>query len=127
MAKIVENTYRSVNIALVNELKIVADSVGIDIYEVIDAASSKPFGYHPFYPGPGIGGHCIPIDPYYLLWKAEKMQVELSVVKQASKVNNSMPDFVISKILFNLSNEKVLIEKSKILIIGLSYKKIQMI
>ena len=93
MAKIVENTYRSVNIALVNELKIVADSVGIDIYEVIDAALIKAFLVITLYPGPGIGGHCIPIDPYYLLWKAEKMQVELSVVKQASKVNNSMPDF----------------------------------
>lgn len=122
--KITENIFRAVNIALVNELKVLYDAMGIDVWEVIDAASTKPFGYMPFYPGPGLGGHCIPIDPFYLTWKAREYGLSTKFVELAGEINVSMPSHVISKL------EKALDEftgkslgKSKILILGMAYKK----
>ncbi|MFN9857130.1 MAG: nucleotide sugar dehydrogenase, partial [Pseudanabaena sp.] len=99
MVKILENIYRSVNIGLVNELKIVADSMGIDIWEVIDAAATKPFGFMPFYPGPGLGGHCIPIDPFYLTWKAKEYGINTRFIELAGEINTNMPYWVVSKIM----------------------------
>ena len=123
MTKILENTYRAVNIALVNELKIVADKMGIDIFEVIDAAATKPFGYKAFYPGPGLGGHCIPIDPFYLTWKAREFGLHTRFIELAGEVNNSMPDYVVSKVNAALNSIGKSINGSKILILGLAYKK----
>jgi len=123
MTKILENTYRSVNIALVNELKIVADAMGIDIFEVISAASTKPFGYQPFYPGPGLGGHCIPIDPFYLTWKAREYGLHTRFIELAGEINTSMPDFVVNKISLGLNQNSKSIKDSKILILGVAYKK----
>ncbi|MBF0357406.1 MAG: nucleotide sugar dehydrogenase [Magnetococcales bacterium] len=123
MVKILENTFRSVNIALVNELKIVADKMGLDIFEVVRAAATKPFGYTPFFPGPGLGGHCIPIDPFYLTWKAREYGVNTRFIELAGEVNTSMPDFVISKIVSALNNVSLAVRGSKILVLGLAYKK----
>ena len=95
--KLLENVFRCVNIALVNELKIIYQEMGIDIWEVIEAAKTKPFGYMPFYPGPGLGGHCIPIDPFYLNWKAKQHGMEARFIKLAGEVNNAMPDYVIGR------------------------------
>ena len=122
--KLTENIFRSVNIALVNELKVIYDVMGIDIWEVIDAASSKPFGYMPFYPGPGLGGHCIPIDPFYLTYKAREYDVPTKFIELAGEINTSMPHFVMRKIIDSISifsNKSI--SKSKILIIGMAYKK----
>ena len=113
--KLMENIFRSVNIALVNELKIVFDKMGIDIWEVIEASSTKPFGYMPFYPGPGLGGHCIPIDPFYLTWKAREFGVSTRFIELAGEVNIGMPDYVFHKILLGLNNEGKNIKNSKIL------------
>ena len=123
MAKILENTFRAVNIALVNELKIVADKMGIDIFEVIDAASTKPFGFMPFYPGPGMGGHCIPIDPFYLTWKAKEYGVATRFIELAGEINTAMPNYVYSKIVEALNTTLKSINGSKILILGIAYKK----
>ncbi|MBF0447173.1 MAG: nucleotide sugar dehydrogenase [Magnetococcales bacterium] len=123
MVKILENTFRSVNIALVNELKIVADKMGLDIFEVIRAAATKPFGYTPFYPGPGLGGHCIPIDPFYLTWKAREYGVNTRFIELAGEVNTAMPDFVISKISLALNDIERSVRGSRILVLGLAYKK----
>ncbi len=123
MAKILENTYRSVNIALVNELKIVADRMGLDIFEVIRAAATKPFGFTAFYPGPGLGGHCIPIDPFYLTWKAREYGVNTRFIELAGEVNSAMPDHVIVKISEALNEAGKPIKGSKILVLGLAYKK----
>ncbi len=123
MSKILENTYRSVNIALVNELKIVADHMGLDIFEVIRAAATKPFGFTPFYPGPGLGGHCIPIDPFYLTWKAREYGVNTRFIELAGEVNSAMPDYVIAKVSEALNAEGKPIKNSKILVLGLAYKK----
>lgn len=123
MTKILENTFRAVNIALVNELKIVAERMGIDLFEVIRAAATKPFGFMPFYPGPGLGGHCIPIDPFYLTWKAREYGVATKFIELAGEVNISMPDYVISKVMDALNTKGKSVNGSKILILGIAYKK----
>ena len=121
--KLVENIFRSVNIALVNELKVVFDKMDIDIWEVIAASSTKPFGFMPFYPGPGLGGHCIPIDPFYLSWKAKQFGVTTRFIELAGEVNVSMPNYVIQKTSFALGQTGKSINKSRILLLGLAYKK----
>ena len=121
-SKILENTFRAVNIALVNELKKVFDKMDIDIWEVIEAAKTKPFGFMPFYPGPGLGGHCIPIDPFYLTWKAREYGIHTQFIELAGEVNNSMPEFVINKTIKAINSLKKSIVDSKILIIGVAYK-----
>ena len=119
--KLLENVYRAVNIGLVNELKIFTDKMGLDIKEIIDAAATKPFGYTPFYPGPGLGGHCIPIDPYYLAWKANKIGVKTKFIKHAGEVNSSIPYLIVKKIVKLLKKSKK--KKPKILLLGIAYKK----
>lgn len=121
--KLLENIFRSVNIALVNELKVLADKMGIDIWEVIEASSTKPFGFMPFYPGPGLGGHCIPIDPFYLSWKAKEYDFNTRFIELAGEVNTSMPDYVVSKIIDGLNKKGKCLKNSKILILGVAYKK----
>jgi UDP-N-acetyl-D-glucosamine dehydrogenase len=121
--KLTENIYRSVNIALVNELKMVFDRMNIDVWEVIEAASTKPFGFHPFFPGPGLGGHCIPIDPFYLTWKAREFEVHTRFIELAGEVNTFMPYYVVEKSGEALNNVKKSLNGSKILILGAAYKK----
>jgi len=121
-AKLLENIYRSVNIALVNELKILFDRMGIDIWEVIDAAATKPFGFQAFYPGPGLGGHCIPIDPFYLTWKAREYDFHTRFIELAGEINTSMPDYVISKVIGALNDHGKSLRGSRILILGIAYK-----
>ncbi|NIA10908.1 MAG: nucleotide sugar dehydrogenase [Nitrospiraceae bacterium] len=121
--KLLENIYRSINIALVNELKVLAMRMGIDIWEVIDAAASKPFGYHPFYPGPGLGGHCIPIDPFYLSWKARQYDFANRFIQLSGEINTSMPGFVVSKLTDALNSEKKSLNGSGVLVLGIAYKK----
>ena len=121
--KILENVYRSVNIALVNELKIAFDRMGIDIWEVIDAARTKPFGFQPFYPGPGLGGHCIPIDPFYLTWKAREYGVATRFIELAGEINSAMPAYVIQRLTDALNMRSKPIRGSKILVVGVGYKK----
>jgi len=121
-SKILENTYRCVNIALVNELKQLFDRMGIDVWEVVRAASTKPFGFTPFYPGPGLGGHCIPIDPFYLSWKARQYGMQTRFIELAGEVNVSMPEWVINKLMYALNWRKKPIKGSKILVLGLAYK-----
>lgn len=123
LTKLLENIYRAVNIGLVNELKIVADCMDIDIREVIDAAATKPFGYTPFYPGPGLGGHCIPIDPFYLTWKAKEYGVHTKFIELAGEVNQSMPEWVLRKIQTALNQRKQSLKGARILVVGLAYKK----
>ncbi|MBI5136914.1 MAG: nucleotide sugar dehydrogenase [Nitrospirae bacterium] len=122
MTKILENTYRAVNIALVNELKVVAERMGIDIFEVIRAAATKPFGFTPFFPGPGLGGHCIPIDPFYLTWKARAHGVTTKFIELAGEVNTAMPDYVVAKVAEALNDHGKPIKGSRILVLGLAYK-----
>jgi UDP-N-acetyl-D-glucosamine dehydrogenase len=121
-AKLLENTFRSINIALVNELKIVYSAMGIDIWEVIDAAKTKPFGFMPFYPGPGLGGHCIPIDPFYLTWKAREYGQHTRFIELAGEINTSMPTYVVHRVADALNEQQKAIKGSSILIIGLAYK-----
>lgn len=121
--KLLENIYRSINIALVNELKMVFDRMGIDIWEVIEAASTKPFGFTPFYPGPGLGGHCIPIDPFYLTWKAREYEISTKFIELAGEINSMMPYYVVSKVIAALNENGKPLKNSKILILGLAYKK----
>jgi UDP-N-acetyl-D-glucosamine dehydrogenase len=121
--KILENVYRCVNIAMVNELKIVFDRMGIDIWEVINAASTKPFGFHPFYPGPGLGGHCIPIDPFYLTWKARQYGMPTRFIELAGEINTGMPHYVIQRTMEALNDRKKSLKGSKVLVLGLAYKK----
>jgi UDP-N-acetyl-D-glucosamine dehydrogenase len=123
LTKLLENIYRSVNIALVNELKMLADRMGIDIWEVIEAASTKPFGFFPFYPGPGMGGHCIPIDPFYLSWKAREYDFTTKFIELAGEINVSIPYYVVSKIQDALNERRKSIKGTKILILGVAYKK----
>ena len=123
MTKLLENIHRAVNIGLVNEMKIVADRMGIDIHEVIRAAATKPFGFVPYYPGPGLGGHCIPIDPFYLTWKAREYGVHTRFIELAGEVNASMPDYVIAKITAALNAQRKAIKGSRILVLGIAYKK----
>ncbi len=122
-SKILENIYRAVNIALVNELKVLFDKMGIDIWEVISAASTKPFGFHAFYPGPGLGGHCIPIDPFYLSWKAKEYGVNIRFIELAGEINTSMPQYVCYKAMEALNNIKKSINGANILLLGVAYKK----
>ncbi len=121
-AKLLENIYRAVNIALVNEMKVVLDAMGIDIWEVVDAAKTKPFGFQAFYPGPGLGGHCIPIDPFYLTWKAREYGHATRFIELAGEVNRGMPDYVVSKVGLALNDARKSVKGSKILILGLAYK-----
>ncbi|HID39520.1 MAG TPA: nucleotide sugar dehydrogenase [Calditrichaeota bacterium] len=121
--KLLENIFRSVNIALVNEMKMILDRMGIDVWEVINAASTKPFGYMPFYPGPGLGGHCIPIDPFYLTWKAREFEINTRFIELAGEVNTSMPHWVVNKVMDALNEHKKSIRGSKILVLGAAYKK----
>jgi len=122
-AKIVENVYRCVNIAMVNELKIVFDRMGIDVWHVIQAAATKPFGFNPFYPGPGLGGHCIPIDPFYLTWKARQYGMPTRFIELAGQINTSMPQYVIARTMEALNEKRKSLKGSKILVLGLAYKK----
>ena len=121
--KILENTYRAVNIALVNELKILYDKLGIDVWEVIEAAKTKPFGFQAFYPGPGLGGHCIPIDPFYLTWLARKHGEQTRFIELAGEINTHMPNYVVSRLAEFLNDERKPIKGSKIAILGMAYKK----
>ncbi|HYW96076.1 MAG TPA: nucleotide sugar dehydrogenase, partial [Bacteroidales bacterium] len=120
--KLLENIFRSVNIALVNELKTVFESMDIDIHEVIDAAASKPFGYMKFTPGPGLGGHCIPIDPFYLTWKAREYEMNTRFIELAGEINTNMPKYVIGRTTEALNAHKKPVNGSKVLVLGLSYK-----
>jgi UDP-N-acetyl-D-glucosamine dehydrogenase len=122
--KLTENIFRSVNIALVNELKIVFDAMGIDIWEVIEAAKTKPFGYMPFYPGPGLGGHCIPIDPFYLTWKAREFQIATRFIELAGEINTAMPQRIVEKTVAALSERAgKAMRGARVLVIGIAYKK----
>jgi len=121
--KILENTFRAVNIALVNELKMVSDKMDLDIFEVIRTAATKPFGYMPFFPGPGLGGHCIPIDPFYLTWKAREYGITTKFIELAGEINTSMPDYVISKLMEALNSHSKPLRDSRVLILGVAYKK----
>ncbi len=121
-AKILENVYRAVNIALVNEMKTVLTAMGINVWEVIAAASTKPFGFQAFYPGPGLGGHCIPIDPYYFAWKAREVGLPTRFIELAGEVNRSMPDFVVSRLLLALNDRGRAVKGARILVLGLAYK-----
>ncbi|HSQ77789.1 MAG TPA: nucleotide sugar dehydrogenase, partial [Nitrospirota bacterium] len=123
MTKLLENIYRAVNIGLVNELKIVADRMGIDIWEVIDAAATKPFGFTPFYPGPGLGGHCIPIDPFYLTWKAREYGIDTRFIELAGQVNTKMPEWVVGKVIDALNLRGKALKGAKVLVLGIAYKK----
>lgn len=122
-SKVLENIYRAVNIALVNELKVLFDSMGIDVWEVIDAAKTKPFGFQAFYPGPGLGGHCIPIDPFYLSWLARKQGLTSRFIELAGEVNRSMPEYVIARTAEFLNQAQKPIKGSKICVLGVAYKK----
>lgn len=122
-AKILENVYRCVNIAMVNELKMVFDKMGIDVWEVINAATTKPFGFSAFYPGPGLGGHCIPIDPFYLTWKARQYGMPTRFIELAGEINTSMPHYVIAKTMEALNERSKSLKGSKVLVLGLAYKK----
>ena len=122
-AKLMENIFRCVNIALVNELKMVFSAMDIDVWEVIRAASTKPFGFMPFFPGPGLGGHCIPIDPFYLTWKAKEYDIASRFIELAGEVNTGMPSYVIQRTMLALNQQKKPLQESRILLIGLAYKK----
>ena len=121
-AKLLENIYRSVNIALVNELKMLFDRMDIDVWEVIEAAKTKPFGFQAFYPGPGLGGHCIPIDPFYLTWKAREFEFNTRFIELAGEIKNAMPDYVVEKVMKTLNDHCKTVKGSKILLLGLAYK-----
>lgn len=123
MAKLLENIHRAVNIGLVNEMKVVADAMGIDIHEVIRAAATKPFGFVPYWPGPGFGGHCIPIDPYYLAWKAKQHGVEARFIELAGEVNRAMPEWVVGKLEAALKARGQSLPGSRVLVLGIAYKK----
>jgi UDP-N-acetyl-D-glucosamine dehydrogenase len=121
-SKLLENIYRAVNIALVNELKMLFDKMGINVWEVIEAAKTKPFGFQAFYPGPGLGGHCIPIDPFYLTWKARQYDFSTRFIELAGEINTSMPEYVVSKVMLALNENNKTVKNAKILICGLAYK-----
>jgi UDP-N-acetyl-D-glucosamine dehydrogenase len=121
-AKLLENIYRAVNIALVNEMKVVLERMGIDIWEVVDAASTKPFGFQAFYPGPGLGGHCIPIDPYYLTWRAKEVGLPTRFIELAGEVNHNMPDYVVQRVVLALNQRSRSVNNARVLVLGLAYK-----
>lgn len=122
MEKILENTFRNINIALANEMAILCNKMDLDVWEVIDAAATKPYGFMPFYPGPGLGGHCIPIDPWYLTWKAREYNYHTRLIETAGEINNEMPDYVIQRMMEILNNDKKSLNGSKVLILGIAYK-----
>ncbi len=123
MSKLLENIHRAVNIGLVNEMKILCDRMGIDVFEVIKAASTKPFGFVPYYPGPGLGGHCIPIDPFYLTWKAREYGLHTRFIELAGEINNAMPTYVVNKVSDALNDRRQSLKGSNILVLGIAYKK----
>jgi UDP-N-acetyl-D-glucosamine dehydrogenase len=123
LVKLLENTFRSVNIGLVNEMAIVCDKLGVNVWEVIDAAATKPFGFMKFTPGPGIGGHCIPLDPHYLAWKMRTLNYKTRFIDLASEINSSMPDFVVEKVAHALNDERKAVNGSRVLVVGVAYKK----
>ena len=123
LTKLLENIFRCVNIALVNELKLLCERMNIDVFEVIDAAATKPFGFMPFYPGPGLGGHCIPIDPFYLTWKAREFEFQTKFIELAGEINTAMPYHVVERTMEALNEQSKSLKGSKILVIGLAYKK----
>ena len=123
MTKLLENIHRAVNIGLVNELKMVCDTMGIDIREVIDAAATKPFGFTPYYPGPGLGGHCIPIDPFYLTWKAREYGLNTRFIELAGEVNTAMPEWVVTKVMHALNDRGKTLNGARVLVLGIAYKK----
>ena len=123
MSKLLENIFRSVNIALVNELKMLCDRMGIDVWKVIDAASTKPFGFMPFFPGPGLGGHCIPIDPFYLTWKAREYGFTTRFIELSGEINTSMPRYVIAKVMEALNERGKSMKDSRVMVLGVAYKK----
>ncbi|WP_421663830.1 nucleotide sugar dehydrogenase [Lysinibacillus telephonicus] len=123
MEKILENTFRNINIALANEMAILCNKMGIDVWEVIDAAATKPYGFMPFYPGPGLGGHCIPIDPWYLTWKAREYNYHTKLIETAGEINDSMPDFVVKRCMEILNEQGKPLKGSKIVVLGVAYKK----
>lgn len=123
MTKLLENIHRAVNIGLVNEMNIIADKMKIDIYEVIRAAATKPFGFVPYYPGPGLGGHRIPIDPFYLTWKAREYGINTRFIELAGEVNSNMPDWVVGKVVAALNDRCQAVKGSRILVLGITYKK----
>ena len=123
MVKLLENTFRSVNIGLINEVALICDRMDLDIWEIVDAAATKPFGFMPFYPGPGLGGHCIPVDPHYLSWKAQKYQYHARFIELASEINSEMPKYVVDKISHALNLQRKPLNGSKLLILGVAYKR----
>jgi UDP-N-acetyl-D-glucosamine dehydrogenase len=123
MVKLLENTFRAVNIGMVNELALMCDRMGIDVWEVVDAAKTKPFGFMPFYPGPGLGGHCIPIDPFYLSWKAKQFGFDPRFIELAGHINGAMPHYVVDKVRDGLNTQRKSVNGSKILVAGISYKR----
>ena len=123
MEKILENTYRNVNIGLVNEMAMLCDRMGIDVWEVIDAAKTKPYGFTAFYPGPGLGGHCIPLDPYYLSWKAREYGFHTSMIEASMTVNDGMPEWVASRVARILNREGKAVKDSRVLVLGVAYKQ----
>ncbi len=123
MEKIYENTFRNINIALANEMTILCERMGISVWEVIDAAKTKPYGFMAFYPGPGVGGHCIPIDPFYLTWKAREYNYHTRLIELAGEINNSMPEFVLNKAMKMLNKKGIAISKAKVMLLGAAYKK----
>jgi UDP-N-acetyl-D-glucosamine dehydrogenase len=123
LTKLLENIFRCVNIALVNELKLLCERMKIDVFEVIDAAATKPFGFMPFYPGPGLGGHCIPIDPFYLTWKAREFEFQTKFIELAGEINTAMPYHVVERTMEALNEQGKSLKGSKVLVIGLAYKK----
>ena len=122
MTKLLENIHRAVNIGLVNEMKILTDKMGIDIYEVINAAATKPFGFVPYYPGPGLGGHCIPIDPFYLTWKAREYGLHTRFIELAGEINSGMPNWVVNKVVDALNDRMIAVKNSNVLLLGIAYK-----
>jgi UDP-N-acetyl-D-glucosamine dehydrogenase len=122
MSKIIENTFRAVNIALVNEMAILADRMGIDVWEAIEASSTKPFGFMPFWPGPGLGGHCIPIDPFYLAWRARAFDLDSEFVELAGRINVNMPYYAVSRIARSLNTRGKAVRGARVLLLGMAYK-----
>ncbi|WP_347507214.1 UDP-N-acetyl-D-glucosamine 6-dehydrogenase [Pseudomonas anguilliseptica] len=123
LTKLLENIHRAVNIGLVNEMKVVADRMDIDIFEVVDAAATKPFGFTPYYPGPGLGGHCIPIDPFYLTWKAREYGLHTRFIELSGEVNKAMPEYVVGKLMGGLNDRGRALKASRVLVLGIAYKK----
>ncbi|HCP74634.1 MAG TPA: UDP-N-acetyl-D-glucosamine dehydrogenase, partial [Ktedonobacter sp.] len=123
MAKLLENTFRAVNIGLVNEIAIICDKLGINVWEVIEAAATKPFGFMPFFPGPGLGGHCIPVDPHYLSWKLKTLDYTARFIELAAEINSSMPHYVVNKISDALNDQRRCFNGATILVLGVAYKR----